>query len=165
MRIPLAFRAHSNDGALEIADSNSLLTACSRLAGGETTYAGELMEVIVYDAHGAMKTHHRGISYRTRLHKLGASETDRIVLWDSASSNIMSCKRDVLSASVFLHVDPPPGDVPVEPNKYVLGTFPMPHGHTLDADMHTALRDSIDRGMVQRALPKAEHPAVHGDAR
>ena len=140
MNIPLAFRTHSNDGALAIADSNSLLTACSRLAGGGTTYAAELMEVTVYDAHGAMKTHHRGINYKTRLNKLNASETDRIVLWDSASSNIMSCKQDVLSARVLLHVDPPPEDA-TEPNRYVLGTFPMPPGDTLDADMHTALRD------------------------
>ena len=80
MNMPPAYRAHAEDGALAITDSNSLLTACSRLAGGETTYTSQLMEVTVYDYHGVMKTHQRGINYRTRLSTLNAAETDRIVL-------------------------------------------------------------------------------------
>ena len=146
MNIPLAFRAHAEDGALTITDSNSLLIACSRLAGGETPRTGQLMEVTVCDTHhdGAMKTRHRGINYKTRLSVLNAIETDRIVLWDSTSNNIMSRKEDTPSIRVLLHVDPPPeaGNT-VAPDKYTIGTFPLPFGDVLDADMHTALQDGM----------------------
>ena len=80
MKMPLAFKAHAEDGALTILDSNSLLYACSMLAGGETTHTAQLMEVTVYSALGTMKAHYRGIGYKTKLSKLNAAETDRIVL-------------------------------------------------------------------------------------
>ena len=90
MHMPLAFQAHAEDGALTIRDSESLLRACSWLAGGDTTHSAQLMEVTVYNSRGHMRTHHRGICYNTRISELNARETDRIVLWDSTTSNIMS---------------------------------------------------------------------------
>ena len=142
MRIPLAFEAHAEDGALTILDSNSLLSACSRLAGGKTTHTSQLMEATAYNALGAMKAHYRGIRYKTRLSKLNATDADRIVLWDSTSSNIMTHHDSIPSVRVFLRVDPPPGGT-AEAELHTMCTFPIPAGDTLDADMHYALKDDI----------------------
>jgi hypothetical protein len=141
IEIPLAFQAHAEDGALTIPDSESLLRACSWLAGGDTTHPAQLMEVTVYNSRGYMKTHHRGICYRTKLRTLNANKTDRIVLWDSTTSSIMS-HGPVVSARVSLRVDAPPGGT-AEPTMHTMGTFPLPVGCTLDAHMHNELHDGI----------------------
>ena len=120
------------------------------------------MEVIVYSVHGAMKARYRGINYKTRLSKLNAAETDRVVLWDSASSNIMSRKEDIPSAGVYLHVDPPPESAATA-EKYTIGTSPLPFGYTLSADMHATLQDGI-RACSKMAYERGADPAIHGDA-
>ena len=99
------------------------------------------MEVTVYNERGNIKTHHRGIYYQTRLNKLNASETDRIVLWDSTTSNIMS-HGQVPSVRVSLRVDPPPGST-TGATMHTMGTFPVPTGNTFDAQMYAALHGGI----------------------
>jgi hypothetical protein len=89
-----------------------------------------------------MKTHHRGNCYITRLSKLNANETDRIVLWDSTTSNIMS-HGPVVSVKVSQRMDAPPGGT-TEATMHTMGTFPLPAGDTFDAYMHNALHDDIE---------------------
>ena len=96
----------------------------------------------MYNALGTMKTHQRGIGYRTRLSKLNAAGTDRIVLWDSTSNNIMSHHDSISSVRVYLQVEPTPGGT-TEPKMHTMDTFPISAGDTLDATMHDALKDGI----------------------